>query len=70
MGGEADVWYFNAISRELLVKRILTLAGETYTFERFLANDSDHGRPAAKELRHDDVRSDTRNRHVPPIFDN
>lgn len=31
--------YFNAFCRELLVKRILTLAGEEYSFEKFLEKD-------------------------------
>lgn len=34
MGGD-----FNACCRELIVKRILTLAGEEYTFEKFLERD-------------------------------
>ena len=37
--------YFNAICRELLVKRILELSGEGYSFEKFLQMDSDEGRP-------------------------
>ncbi|GKI22448.1 hypothetical protein CE91St19_18500 [Odoribacter laneus] len=37
--------YFNAICRELLVKRILELSGEGYSFEKFLQTDSDEGRP-------------------------
>ena len=37
--------YFNAICRELIVKRILELSGEEYTFEKFLEKDSDEGRP-------------------------
>lgn len=31
--------YFNAPSREAIVKRILSLAGETYSFERFVEKD-------------------------------
>ena len=31
--------YFNAISRELIVKRILSIAGETYSFDKFLEKD-------------------------------
>ena len=31
--------YFDTVCRELLVRRILTLAGEEYTFEKFLEND-------------------------------
>ena len=36
--------YFAAICRELIVKRILELSGESYTFEKFLEKDSDEGR--------------------------
>ncbi|WP_418983220.1 M64 family metallopeptidase, partial [Alistipes sp.] len=39
--------YFNAISRELIVKRILELSGEGFTFEKFLEKDSDVGRPTS-----------------------
>ena len=31
--------YFNAISREAIVKRIMTYAGETYDYDSFVAND-------------------------------
>ena len=31
--------YFNAPSREALVRRIVTLAGETHTFEKFAEKD-------------------------------
>lgn len=31
--------YFNAISRELIVKRILNIAGEAYNFDKFLEKD-------------------------------
>lgn len=31
--------YFNAISREIIVKRILRIAGETYSFDKFLEKD-------------------------------
>ena len=37
--GAAHVYYFNTISREEIVKRILTAAGETYTFDKFVASD-------------------------------
>ena len=33
--------YFNAISRESIVKRIMKYAGEPYTFEEFKANDKE-----------------------------
>jgi len=33
--------YFNAISRELIVKRILRIAGAQYSFETFLEKDTE-----------------------------
>jgi hypothetical protein len=32
--------YFNAVSRELIVKRILRIAGAPYSFEAFLEKDT------------------------------
>lgn len=37
--GAAHVYYYNTISREEIVRRILNAAGETYTFDKFVAND-------------------------------
>jgi hypothetical protein len=37
--GAAHVYYYNTISREEIVKRILTTAGETFTFDKFVAGD-------------------------------
>jgi len=37
--GAAHVYYYNTISREEIVRRILTAAGESYTFEKFVAKD-------------------------------
>lgn len=37
--GAAHIYYYNTISREEIVKRILTAAGETYTFDKFVAKD-------------------------------
>ena len=34
-----DIPYYSTISREAIVKRIMEIAGETYTFEDFVAND-------------------------------
>jgi len=34
-----DIPYYSTISRELIVKRIMQYAGESYTFEKFVAND-------------------------------
>ena len=35
-----DIPYYSTISRESIVKRIKAYAGETYSFEEFVANDS------------------------------
>lgn len=37
--GAAHVYYYNTISREEIVRRILTYSGETYTFDKFLEKD-------------------------------
>ena len=50
MRSSRDYLYFNAISRELLVKRILELSGEGYSFDKFLQKDSDEGRPTGGSL--------------------
>ena len=34
-----DIPYYSAISREAIVKRIMEYAGESYSFEKFVAND-------------------------------
>ena len=34
-----NIPYYNAVCRELIVKRILTISGEGYTFEKFLDRD-------------------------------
>lgn len=68
MRSSESVRYFNAISRELITKRIMELSGEEYTFEKFLAKDSDIGRPAksaASALRRRPHRPDY---HQPPIL--
>ena len=39
------IQYYNTISRELIVRRIMELAGETYSFEKFLSRDSREGLP-------------------------
>ena len=43
-------FYFNASSRELIVKRIKSLAGESYSLEEFMSKDSDYD-PTGKENR-------------------
>lgn len=37
--------YFNTISRELIVRRIMSLSGKTFSFEEFVAKDSREGCP-------------------------
>ncbi len=34
-----NIPYYSTISREVMVKRIMSIAGETYSFENFVAND-------------------------------
>lgn len=59
--------YFNAFCRELIVKRILELSGEGYTFEKFLAKDSDEGRPSYGAASAFHRRAPEYNEHQPPI---
>ncbi len=37
--GAAHIYYYNTISREEIVRRILKAAGESYTFEKFMEKD-------------------------------
>lgn len=61
--------YFNAISRELLYKRIITLAGEAYSFEKFLAIDSDAGRLDGRQPTSERLSDrEFNDRHVPPLY--
>ena len=61
--------YFNAISRELLVKRILELSGEGYSFEKFLQMDSDEGRPGkGTSVRHPFGVKRNSGVHHPPVM--
>ena len=39
------IQYYNTISRELIVRRIMELTGETYSFEKFVSRDSREGLP-------------------------
>lgn len=39
------IQYYNTISRELIVRRIMELAGETYSFDKFVSRDSREGLP-------------------------
>ena len=64
----SNIPYFNAIGRELIVRRIMELAGEEYSFENFLAKDSDEGRlgPNRQGTRPENGR--TPYRHWPPVM--
>ncbi|MDE6778313.1 MAG: hypothetical protein K2J51_02400, partial [Alistipes sp.] len=69
MNDSGNCYYFNAVCRELIVKRILTLAGEEYSFEKFLANDSDEGRPGKGPSRLNHMtRHNTEYKHCPPVL--
>lgn len=39
------IQYYNTISRELIVRRIMELTGEAYSFEKFISRDSREGLP-------------------------
>ncbi|WP_303025469.1 M64 family metallopeptidase [uncultured Parabacteroides sp.] len=56
---------FGAFDRELLVRRILTLAGEEYTFETFLENDV---LPTKTTLNTYPMLSNIELKHCPPVF--
>ena len=59
-----DIPYYSTISRESIVKRIKRYAGETYSFEEFVANDK---RDAGNVTRSVDVPSSTvRSFQMPP----
>lgn len=59
-----DIPYYSTISRESIVKRIKRYAGETYSFEEFVANDK---RNAGNVTRSADVPSSTvRSFQMPP----
>lgn len=57
--------YFNTVCRELIVKRILTLAGEEYTFEKFLEKDV-LSEQSSYNTEH--TCTDIQFLHHPPIF--
>ena len=61
-----DIPYYSTISRESIVKRIKRYAGETYSFEEFVANDK---RDAGAVTRSADTYVDSRTLHgfqMPP----
>lgn len=64
---ESADFYFNTICRELIVKRIMALTGEEYTFDKFLAKDSDKDRPNLSNSRSQRTKDQER-RHQPPII--
>lgn len=59
-GGDFSAW-----CRELIVKRILTLAGEEYTFEKFLEKDVLSAKTSAHTTR---TEPEIRYEHHPPVF--
>ena len=48
-----NIPYFSAISRQAIVERIMSCAGETFTLEAFYANDSDDFGPITKAGKRD-----------------
>lgn len=59
--------YFSTFCRELIVRRIMELSGEEYTFEKFLERDVP---PASQSsLRAPCVEQEPGYRHIPPIID-
>ena len=61
-----DIPYYSTISRESIVKRIKRYAGETYSFEDFVANDK---RDAGTVTRSADVSGRTvANYQMPPVI--
>ena len=61
-----NVPYFNAISRESIVRRIKKYAGETFSFEEFVANDKTDASSAVSATRGVGSTSTYRGRQMPP----
>lgn len=69
MRSSESVHYFNTASRELIVKRIMKISGEEYTFEKFLAKDKDTGRPGTRSASTwQPTRQSYEYYHQPPIM--
>lgn len=61
-----NVPYFNAISRESIVRRIKEYAGETFSFEDFVANDKTNASSAVSATRGVGSTSTYHGRQMPP----
>ena len=61
-----NVPYFNAISRESIVRRIKKYAGETFSFEEFVANDKTDASSAVSATRGVGPTSTYHGRQMPP----
>ena len=61
-----NVPYFNAISRESIVRRIKEYAGETFSFEEFVANDKTDASSAVSATRGVGSTSTYNGRQMPP----
>ena len=61
-----NVPYFNAISRESIVRRIKKYAGETFSFEEFVANDKTDASSAVSATRSVGSTSTYHGRQMPP----
>lgn len=62
--------YFNAFCRELIVRRIMELSGEEFSFEKFLANDKDDRNAEISRINEYMDRAKTGYEHMPPIYEN
>lgn len=61
--------YFSAISRQLIYKRIMELSGGSYSFDNFVAQDSDEGRPGTSySISSSGAGEKSPYIHYPPVF--
>ena len=58
--------YFNAYSRELIVRRIMEYAGETFSFEKFVEKDDMN--PGSRSEAYYDAPWNDWNNHYPPVI--
>jgi len=63
-----NIRYFNAPSREMIVKRIMSRAGLTYTFEEFLAKDVTTTDAAAPDVSRYPAITTQKNLHPPVLI--
>lgn len=64
---ESSYLYFNAFCREQIVKRILEISGEGYTFEKFLEKDREDSPNRSSEA-YTTYGLTPQYKHVPPVY--